>query len=349
VRWRRIDSVPLDDGVGASPQARSDAHPNPSHDVESRVTTVVSVASRFGTGVSLPELVRLLPWDAPATVPEVRSWLEARPHLARVEAEIAFARVTAGTPAADRAERGQQYVRSAESLWTGPLRPLAPYVRCVCVTGSAAYGAPESGDDLDLFVATRNGALWWFIAGAYVLLRLTRGRWGRRRAPTPCFNFVLEESAAAEEFARSRGFLFAREALTARPVRGAEFYRGLLAQAPWMAQEIPRLYGEKLSEPRTPVRPAPPVSLLVRLLNAVLFPWIATYLQLVGLRRDARYRRSGLDEQRFRTETGGHRLAFASRKFDRLREQYGAVDLSAGRRAPPGERGARGSLVPPRA
>ena len=323
VRWRRIRASEGDRPAGrAFPSERSSAtEREPLPDVERRVTAVVTVASRFGTGVSLPELVRLLPGDAPSTVPEVRSWLEARPHLAHVADERAFARTSTPVAEADRSERGRRYVRAAQALFSGPMRRLLPLVRCVCVTGSAAYGSPEPGDDLDLFVVTRKGSLWWFLANAYVALRRTRAPGAPVLDPIPCFNFVLEEGAAVEEFARSRGFMFAREALTAHPVYGADCYRALLAQASWMADEIPRLYAEKTvgADSRPVPSPVPP---LVRILNVSVFPWLAAYLQLVGLYRDGRFRRAGQNDQRFRTDTRWRRLAFASRKFDRLRENY---------------------------
>ncbi|MGD0589000.1 MAG: glycosyltransferase family 2 protein [Thermoplasmata archaeon] len=324
VRWRRIGP-----GAGTAPwstvvpgEDRTKLGPVRPVSLEHRVGAVLGVAAQFGTGVPLSELLRLLPEDAPKTIPEVRDWLRDRPHLAHVEDERAFAGRTRRAREAERIQRGLYYMRSAERLVAGPLQGVISLARSVCVTGSTAYGAPEPGDDLDLFVVTKTGGLWWFAATTYLALRLAQLRRARPSEPTPCFNLILDEREATEEFARSRGFLFAREALSARPVHGPRFYRGLLSQATWMSNEIPRLYAEQNPHFDPTLPPSSPVSSVIRLLNAMVFPWVAAYLQFVGLRRDARFRRSGRESHRFRTETRWRRLAFNSRKFERLRETY---------------------------
>jgi glycosyltransferase involved in cell wall biosynthesis len=324
VRWRRIRSAEPTDTLGQPPKFPETARPEvdiPAR-VEERVAAVVEVASQFRTGVRLPELLSLLPKDAPATVPEVRNWLEARPDLAHVEGEVAFAPETAKAGEPGRAERGRHYLESARSLLAGPLRGALNWCQCVCVTGSAAYGLPEHGDDLDLFVVTQRGGLWWFLAYTYLSIRLARRRDAGSSGPVPCFNFVLESDEAVNEFSRKQGFLFAREALTALPMHGQEFYRGLLARGSWMEEEIPRLYAEKTPSPIASRSAPASAPLIVRLLNGAVFPWLAAYLQLAGLRRDGRFRRASMSDHQFRTETRWRRLAFASRKFERLRESY---------------------------
>ncbi|MGA8605020.1 MAG: glycosyltransferase family 2 protein [Thermoplasmata archaeon] len=326
VRWHRARSTGPLELVG--PQALSCLDTQAIADfavpLEHRITAVVGAASQFGTGILLPELLRLLPNDAPATVPEVRDWLETRPHLARVEGESAFAPETLPTAEQERLERGRHYLDLAKALLAGPLRGARAVSHCVCVTGSAAYGMPQQGDDLDLFVVTRTGGLWWFLAYSYLCIRIARRRRTGGAEATPCFNLVLEDGAALGEFARSQGFLFAREALTAQPIHGDEYYRGLLSKAGWMKEEIPRLYSEKNQGPVESGSLARPAPILVRLLSAAVFPWLAAYLQLAGLRRDRGFRQASMPDHRFRTETRWRRLAFASRKFERLRESYRA-------------------------
>jgi hypothetical protein len=351
VRWRRIR--PTGTTPAASPSRggnpASTGGARPTVPLEHRVSTVVRIASEFGTGLRLPELLRLLPNDAPATVPEVRDWLETRPHVARVDGEVAFAPEAAHRAEGERLDRGRQYLGAAHALFAGPLRRALPWTQCISVTGSAAYGEPHHGDDLDLFVVTRTGCTWWFLAYAYLCVRLARWRRADPREPTPCFNFVLEEGEAVDEFTRSRGFLFAREALSARPVHGEAFYRALLSHAPWMVEEIPRLYAERAPAPAAPHPPPARSPALARLLGLAVFPWLATYLQLVGLRRDAGFRRASAEDQRFRTETRWRRLMFTSKKFERLREGYGGLSASGatdrsevGRSAPRETRRRRG-------
>ncbi len=361
VLWRPIQSSPPGAMSGASERAGSKPPLSSagSARIDRRITTVVGVASQFGTGVELPDLVRLLPQDAPATVPEVREWLTVRPHLARVEGGSAFAPEAVTISESERRARGHRYLSSARALFRGPLRPAKEWSRCACVTGSTAYGTPEEGDDLDLFVVTRTGGLWWFLAYSYLVLRIQG--WARRGpvVPTPCFNFIVDDREAVEEFSRPRGFLFAREALTAQPVHGDGYYRGLLAAGSWIREEIPRLYAEKDPEGSGGVTPPAASPPLVRLLSLLVFPWLAAYLQVVGLRRNAAYRRGSLASQQFRTETGWRRLAFASQRFERLRERYGGsavprttparADLPSRHGAGNGHRRFAGaSIAPPR-
>src|SRR5208282_2030909 len=326
VRWRRILSPESTGPTGhlPGPTFGTPARANAPAPLEHRIITVVGAASQFGTGVRLPELLRLLPNDAPATVPEVRDWLETRPHLARVEGELAFAPETVPTAEQERLERGRHYLDAAKALLAGPLRGTTSMSHCICVTGSAAYGMPRRGDDLDLFVVTRTGGLWWFLAYSYLCVRVARWRHAGTPEATPCFNFVLEDRAALREFSRSQGFLFAREALTAQPVHGEEYYRGLLSKGAWMREEIPRLYTEKNQGPVESGSLSRSAPVLVRLLSLAVFPWLAAYLQLAGLRRDRGFRRASMSDHQFRTETRWRRLAFASRKFERLRESYRA-------------------------
>jgi hypothetical protein len=227
----------------------------------------------------------------------------------------------------ERESRAAEYRRAAEHLVDRHLRPVLPWVRCVGITGSTAYGVPEAGDDLDLFVVTRTGSLWVFLAYTYLAVRLGfRPIIGSDR-PSPCFNYVLEDRQAQTEFAEARGFLFAREALTARIFRGESYYQDLLATAPWLGAEIPRLYAQRTSG--VPPRGEPAAPWGVRLVNALLFPPLAAYLQLAGLRRNARLRSQLADDARFRTVTGPRRLAFVSDRFDHLRDDLAPASSAA--------------------
>jgi len=237
-----------------------------------------------------------------------------------------------------RIARGREYLDVARSLFDGPLRRTREWSHCACVTGSTAYGRPRAGDDLDLFVVTRSGGLWWFLAYTYFMLRLERWKGATPREPTTCFNFVIDHQAAAAEFSANRGFLFAREALAAQPVSGERYYRALLARGDWMRREVPRLYDEQhlAAEGPTPEADAAPYA--VRALSALVYPWLAAYLQLVGLRRNRALRNGGRADERFRTETRWRRLTFASRKFEELREALGTPAVAPARssdRAPP--------------
>ena len=288
--------------------------------IDRRIRMVLDVAGQFGTGVSMSRLSGLLPDTGLGPHDDLLTYLARRPDLAQVVRDKAYSTATLPSEDARRAERGRLYRRSAEELVRGPLRWLRPTLRCIGVTGSTAYGEPDEHDDLDFFVVTRAGGLSWFLAATYASLRLHSLRAGRTTFPPPCFNYVVDERRAVGEFARGRGLLFAREALTAQILEGDSYFRGLLRHAPWMRDELPSLYTDRsMDAGDTTPRPAP---LLVRLLSAIVFLPLAAHLQLAGLRRNAEFRRAGRSSSVFRTATEPGRFAFMSRRFEELRDRY---------------------------
>lgn len=305
-------------GTGVGSSARRD--PPTGH----RARALLEIAGRFGTGIPIEELVRLLPNSAPRDGPELERWLLAQPELAALIDGPARRGPGTDGERGDRRRRGVAYRAEAERLLSGPLGFARTWARCVAITGSTAYGEPNAGDDLDFFVVVRRGLVWLFLLRAYLALRLGSGRKGGSAAPPPCFNFVVDEAQARSEFNRVRDALVAREALAAIPISGGEYYRGLLAGAPWMAEPFPRLYAVR-SE-RAGSTAAEPASAPARCANALVFPLLASYLQLVGLHRNWSDRRSAGRSGSFRTTTTPARLMFASARFDGLRESYRAMD-----------------------
>lgn len=233
----------------------------------------------------------------------------------------------------ERAERGERYLRAADELFEGPLRRVVPWLESVGVTGSTAYGEPEPGDDLDFYLITRPGTLPVVLAGTYLALRLEQARRGRLWDPPPCFNYVVDARRAAEDLAAGEGLLFQREALTAHILLGDEFYRGLLSRTPSLGADFPRLYAARTEGARAvPPRSAPRT---LRALSALVFVPLAAYLQLVGLRRNARARRQGDLDAQFRTITTPERVAFQSRRFERIRRLYEEPERERMATAPP--------------
>ncbi len=317
VRWQRIE-LP---SSGSAPSAPAESETRDSDGTERRVAAMLRVARQFDTGLDLARLRDLLPADGPATPAAVERWILERPTIGRLDAGRIFAPEAEGRGTADRERRAAAYRRYATAVVEGPLGFAAPLVRCVGVSGSVAYGEARPGDDLDLFVVPRTGALWWFLLRAYVHLRLAPPVAVDGERPEVCLNYVVEDASAAREFAARDGLLYAREALSVRAIAGDPYYRGLLASAPWMRSELPRLWDQRSADPGgIDPQPAPRG---IRLLNALVFPFLATYLQLVGLVRSSHGRRARGADGEFRTETALHRVAFASRRFERLRSDYG--------------------------
>jgi hypothetical protein len=290
--------------------------------IEQRILTWVRAADEHRTAIRLDELADLLPDEGPRSPDEIQAWLARHPAHGRVVGDRVVHAGSRRSEAvlSERRARGERYLREAEGLWDGALGRARSFVLTANVTGSTAYGEPEAGDDLDFMVVARNGAVWAFLAYAFLALRLRR----RPGSASPCFNYVLDRSTAEAEFRQSRGVLFAREALSARPVLGGSYYRSLVSTASWMSAELPRLYARWAGpEDRSPDR-SRPAAWPVRVLNAAIFPLLASYLQLQGLVRNRRLARAGEGASAFRTVTTVGRLAYESVEFERLRAQCDA-------------------------
>jgi hypothetical protein len=273
--------------------------------------------------MDLGELASLMPADGPGTFESMTRWLSENPEIATLSGGRAYLpnRPNLGASAEGEALRTRAYLRAAKSLVQYELRPILPFLECALVTGSTAYGTPKPDDDCDLFLITRHGTLWLVLAFVYLRLRLSEGSYRRDGPPVWCLNFVLDEEAAALEFQQPRGFLFAREALSAIPLVGEDSYSALLARASWLEQEAPRLYA-RWSVPRKVGNDTRGSSRPVRFLNAIAFLGVATYLQCVGLYRNWRLRREGRLSDLFTTTTHPNRLSINSAKFEELGKLY---------------------------
>ena len=289
-----------------------------------RIDRALRVASDRGTGVSLGQLVDLLPHGAPSTAPALQSWLEERESPPSIENGIAYHPSGSRPEEGDvRRARGEQYLSAAARFASTELAPVRSWITTMGVTGSAAYGEPDDGDDIDFLTITRRGSVWAFLAYAYVRLRL-RPPIGRAGDPSVwCFNYVMDEPTSVRSFAEPQGFLFAREALTLRPILGEDSYRVLLARASWLGDEAPRLYARWQPGQVRGDRPMESSPLAVRVVNALLFPVMATYLHLQALRRNRAHRRSGRDAECFQVETRFSRFQVLSVKYDQLERLMG--------------------------
>lgn len=294
-----------------------------------RLRMLMEIAAELDTGYTTPELTSLLPSEVSDR--QVDDWLRAHPELARFDGEFISPSAAPSQGRGERKERGRRYREAAEAFVAGPMRPIAPWIRCIALTGSTAYGEPEAGDDIDFLVIARSGAVWVTLAFLYLAVRFGRRPLLDGQRPELCFNYVIEEGMAEAEFARPQGFLFAREALSVRVLQGSECYAGLLNRAAWMHGWVPRLYGDRGSDRPRPR--GPPAEWPVRLLNLSIFPILSAYLQLVGLVRNRGFRSAGTTERSFAVRSEIGRLAFFSSRFDRLRGRYEA--LPDGETVPP--------------
>lgn len=294
------------------------------------MVVLLAVASTHRTEVPVGDVPALLPEGGPASASEVEAWVRRHPEHAVLHGS-GVVRPGVGPPSTaetlERRLRGATYLESAAALFNGPLGRAAGLVECVCVTGSTAYQEPARGDDLDFLVVTRDGTTWAFLLYAFLVLRF------QRRVACPadaewCLNYVLDASQARATYGSPQGFLFAREALTARPISGFPYYRSLLLQAPWMRDELPRMFARWAADGPLDPPADQRAPLWARIANAAVFPLLATYLQLVTLYRNHRLRRAQRGDACFKTVTRLGRYAVATEKYRRLTLTYSPATKS---------------------
>lgn len=305
----------MEDRATTDPPARPDL-------TDLRIHALTKVADAHRTVLSPHQLTELLPANGPSTPTDLDRWIAARSGTAPAAPVGSPPFGEPFEPLEDRRARGVAFLAEADRLRREALAPTAGLVRFLGVTGSTAYGEPQRQDDLDLMAVTTTGSLWLFLTTGFALLRLERLRRRGSGQPDPCLNYVLDDSAARQEFSRPQGFLFAREALMTRPLVGEPYYRGLIGGAPWLRQEVPRLLMRWERDGLPSVNPEARASVPVRLLNAILFPLLGSVIQAQAIVRNWRLRRSGRSDKAYRVVTRLDRMTVDSVRFDELTQIY---------------------------
>jgi predicted nucleotidyltransferase len=130
------------------------------------------------------------------------------------------------------------------------LARVCPFIRTIAVTGSVAYGSADKWDDIDLFVITEKDRLWTSAAVMLAQVRLYKVL--GLRAPhltLYCLSYIHDEKGFSNESRKNQtNPLFARELLKAKPVVGAEAYRKILEDNPWVGKFYAAPYCAKLME-----------------------------------------------------------------------------------------------------
>ncbi|MGH7204326.1 MAG: hypothetical protein ACREHC_07820 [Candidatus Levyibacteriota bacterium] len=125
-----------------------------------------------------------------------------------------------------------------------------PTILFIGISGGLAAGSAKKEDDIDLFIITQKGTL--FFTRFSVLLRLQllgrRRKRGQKYAPDMCCpNFLIDESSLA--FPRENQDIYtAREIAQLVPIFEREnMYQTFLSQNRWIEQFLPNVFKEKQS------------------------------------------------------------------------------------------------------
>lgn len=197
----------------------------------------------------------------------------------------------------------------------------SPSVRLIAVSGSTSYDAAHQDDDVDFFCVTRKNEMWFFMVKTLLLARINR--LGHRDEPSVCLSCVMDDGRAIAEFNEAKDPLFARDALTAKPLHGLEYFQGLLTRATWMKNFYPKLYLSKMNGKRiNSMNNDSGSSAIKRILNSYLFHVVGRYIRLKSNLLNRRLAKEGKTSSIFAVRMGEDHCIYESVRYRQLRETY---------------------------
>jgi hypothetical protein len=199
-------------------------------------------------------------------------------------------------------------------------------VRLLAVAGGNSYKRARDGDDIDLFCVTTRDSLWLFMLKALLLARIYQLT---RKSPPFCFSYVMDESMARAEFAKTGDRLFARDALAAKVLVGTGFYRSLMGDGRWMEKYFPRMYARSYEESGEATREGGDRRGNAAV-NTLLYFVVGTYIRMKAHMLNRRYRSKGNTPSLFRVRIGRDHCIYESNRYHMLRGMYNGVRAERG-------------------
>jgi len=203
-------------------------------------------------------------------------------------------------------------------------------VKILAVAGGNSYTRARDGDDIDLFCVTTVDSLWLFMLKSLILARVYQLT---RRSPPFCFSYVMDERRARAEFATPGDRLFARDALAAKVMVGAGFYRSLLGDGEWMERFFPRMYRRSYSQAAEAAsqRGGESERRGSAALNTLLYLTVGSYVRMKAHLLNRRYRSKDNTAALFRVRIGKDHCVYESNRYHMLRGMYNGVKAERGR------------------
>jgi len=237
-----------------------------------RIEKTLAIAARWGYGLSVDQLARLLYGGSVPEAEIVRALRDA----SGVAREDGFATVLGREDLLAKSIDRHRTNGALASTYLGIARDFArdllrhsPFVRAIAVSGSTASGGLGVGDDVDLNLFSESGAKYVVYLTAILLGIKYSLRYHRRFAhgspylgvlpKVTCINVVWTE-AECRPFVRQDASL-AFELLRSKPIFGTDHYRQVLGANPWLGDHFPQVFVEATEDPVA----APPPSGLARL------------------------------------------------------------------------------------
>jgi hypothetical protein len=320
-----------------------------SEDEERRISLLCDVALEKGASISLPEILLLtsmeitpeelkLLWPLSSKLDknydiDGAGWVKRKKRV--VEPPFHGPERIPRSPVANDYEDNQyEKMRRADSN-IKTAREFAALARsrnllAICVSGSTSYGSASRGDDLDLFCITRAGNMWAFLTRSLILARAFQML--RGNSPPLCLSYVMDENYARSEFTSAKDSLFARDALSAVPISGKNFYDDLLRNSAWMSEYFPKMYNFRLKNPSKfrdtkggETKSDPPAG-FGRAANLFFYAVASSWIRVKSYILNRKLSKFDWNKKPFRVNVGLDHLVYESLSYVQLRAMYARME-----------------------
>jgi hypothetical protein len=307
-----------------------------SEQVAERISILTGVAKSHGSLISLQELILLLP--EPTSEAELAESISSNPALnSRFELREGFVieksdETGGGTNLIDDCYGRTTAKTNMKHALRFATLLRSDSIKMIAVSGSTSYRSASLSRDLDLFFIAAAGKMWLCLTQGLILARFFR--FLNRDAPQICFSCVMDEDYAESTFTSPQDPLFARDALTAKVLKGKAGYHSLLRRSGWMASLYPAAYsvaarGEALDQK---VSNGP--TMTAGLLNKFLLHAVGGYIRTKSRLLNRRLLSSGQDDDLFVVRSGGDHLFHESKRYLNLKRRYSLAGSGFGVHAP---------------
>ncbi|MDA4118404.1 MAG: hypothetical protein OK455_08685 [Thaumarchaeota archaeon] len=199
----------------------------------------------------------------------------------------------------------------------------------VSVSGANSYLSARENEDIDFFCVTKTDGLWPFLLKGLLLARIYR--LANREVPELCFSCEMDEKWAEEAFKVRQEPIFARDALTAKLIKGRDALHRLLQEAQWMRGYFPAFYamrmhetdsgsGDGAEEKKDESRPGS------ALLNSFLYHTLGSFLIIKSWALNRRITKDGQRSSIFAARINKSCCIYESNRYRNLRTMYGDFD-----------------------
>src|SRR5579872_2550555 len=200
------------------------------------------------------------------------------------------------------------------------------YLKALAISGSTSYLSVSKNDDLDLFYVAKKDMMW--IGFTRTLIRARLFRLKEKEAPWICLSYVSDEGFLEEEIANNRNPIIARDALSAKVVRGDSYFNNLLQRNDWMAEFFPKMYEQRIKHPYSEhVRELQNNNRFARkLLNSLLFYTVGMYIRLKSSLLNRKLIKMGKDSAVFKLRIGKDHCIYESKSYQDMKRIYSHLD-----------------------